>query len=61
MSAWVIVFLIICVLALIIAVISLAIKYFSSILFSRLKSVKPKIIIYRADKHHGKETTDSLK
>lgn len=57
MSVFLIVLLIISVLAIVIVLASVIIKYFSEMLFSKLRKLKPKIIIYRADKNKEKQSS----
>lgn len=56
MSAWLIIFLAVFIIAFIIVIISMLIKLISSALFSKLKTIKPKIIVYRPLKEHKEDS-----
>lgn len=55
MPVWIVILLLICLIALMIIVLSILIREFSSSLFAKIKTAKPKIIVYKSEKPHKKD------
>ena len=55
MPVWIIILLLVCLIALMIIILSVLIREFSSSLFTKFKTIKPKIIVYKSEKPNKKD------